>query len=185
MTTSAIRSGNALPLRTGVFALRLLGNGGGWIQILVQSWLLLSFHAVKLDLLLTDGEVAVIKFLRHRVETVTEIEVDERSAFSSFVLVKSGRFLEVAAQIGELFVVPNLLDAEGIAFFRVPHIVEVQCDRDTGCDTSLPFVSSTFSSASLSGFSRNRFLLSLLELCCRDEDRQFRQPVLRSLIARQ
>ncbi len=63
---------------------------------------------MKLHLLLADGEIAVLQLLRHGVEAIVEIEVDER-AFAVLQLVEGGRLLELAAQIGELVVAPDLL----------------------------------------------------------------------------
>ena len=80
---------------------------------------------MKLDLLLADGEIAVVKLLRHGVETVTEIEVDERRLLLLH-LIKRGCLLEMAAQVGELVVMPYLFKAQRIAFLRVPGVVEVK-----------------------------------------------------------
>ena len=80
---------------------------------------------MKLDFLLADGEVAVVELLRHGVETVTEIEVDERRLLLLH-LIKRGCLLEMAAQVSELVVMPNLFKAQRITFLRVPDVVEVK-----------------------------------------------------------
>jgi len=54
---------------------------------------------VKLHLLPADGEIPVVQLLRHGVEAIAEIEVDERRLFVLY-LIESGRLLELAAQIG-------------------------------------------------------------------------------------
>ena len=71
---------------------------------------------MKLDLLLADGQVAVIQFLRHGVESVVVVEVDER-AFPVLQLIERRRLLKLATQIGELVIAPNLLKPSALPFF--------------------------------------------------------------------
>src|SRR6185312_2344630 len=90
------------------------------------AWLVPLSRPVKLYLLLADGERAVVQLLRHGVQAVREIEVDERRLFVLY-LVESGRLLKLAAQIRELFITPYFLQATLFAFGVVPGVVKVQC----------------------------------------------------------
>ena len=80
---------------------------------------------MEFDLLLADGQIPVLQLLRHGVKPTVEIEVDER-AFAVFQLVERGRLLELAAQVGELVVAPDLLESEFFSLALVPDEVEVQ-----------------------------------------------------------
>jgi len=65
---------------------------------------------MEFNLLLADGQIPVLQLLRHGVKPTVEIEVDER-AFAVLQLVERGRFLELATQVGELFVAPDYCSA--------------------------------------------------------------------------
>jgi type IV secretion system protein VirB4 len=60
------------------------------------------------DLLLADGEIAVLQLLRNGVEAIREIEVNERR-FLVFHLVESRCLLKLPTQIGEFVIAPNSL----------------------------------------------------------------------------
>jgi hypothetical protein len=74
-----------IPFLSGDFASGCSGTVAGDSD-LARSWLVRPSHAVKLDLLLADGEIAVVQLLRHGVQAGVEIEVDERAlpSFSSY-----------------------------------------------------------------------------------------------------
>ena len=80
---------------------------------------------MKFNFLLADGEIPVVQKLRYGVEPAIEIEVDERWFFILH-FIERGRFLELTAQVGELVVVPDLLEAKLLALLLVPRVVEVQ-----------------------------------------------------------
>ena len=75
--------------------------------------------------LLTDRQIPRLQLLRDGIQAGVVIEVDERS-LAVLQLVEGGRLLKLAAQIGELVVVPNLLQAKLLALLLVPGEVEVQ-----------------------------------------------------------
>src|SRR5665213_2414842 len=81
---------------------------------LSQAWLVPLSGAVELDLLLTDGEIAVVQLLRHRIQAIREIEVDERWLFVLH-LVQRRRFLKLPAQVGELVIAPFLRRPNSLA----------------------------------------------------------------------
>ena len=66
---------------------------------------------MKVHTLLADGEISVVQLLRDRIEAGVVVEVDERS-LAVLQLVERGRLLELAAQVGELVVMPDLLQAQ-------------------------------------------------------------------------
>ena len=74
---------------------------------------------MKVHALLADRQIAVVQLLRHGVEAGVEIEVDKR-AFAVLQLIEGRRFLKLAAQIGELVVMPYLLQAKLLALLLVP-----------------------------------------------------------------
>ena len=80
---------------------------------------------MEFDFLFADGQIPVLQLLGHGVKSTIEIEVDER-ALAVFQLVKRRRFLELAAQVGELVVAPDLLESEFLALALVPRVVKVQ-----------------------------------------------------------
>jgi hypothetical protein len=83
---------------------------------------------VKLDLLLTDGEIAVVQLLRHGVQAIAEVEVDER-ALLVLDFIQGRRFLELTTQVGELVVAPYLLKAKRFALRLIPGVIEVEIAR--------------------------------------------------------
>src|ERR1700722_6059695 len=93
---------------------------------------LLELHA-----LLADREIALHNRLRDCVETVGKVVGDER-ALTVLQLVEGGRFLKLAAQVSELVIAPNLLNAKRRALLLVPAVIEAQragiaCFEELGC----------------------------------------------------
>ncbi len=98
-------------------------------------------------------------------------------------LIKRGRLLKLAAQIGELVVAPYLLQAKLFALRLVPGVVKVQCAGILAA-VRLPLSSaSAFSVGGLRGLGRRRLLLHLVQLGGGDEDGQLGQPVFCGLVA--
>ena len=87
---------------------------------------------MELDLLLTDHEIAVVHFFWNGVEAGIEVEVDERPLFV-LQLVYDGRLFKLPLDVGELPVIPDLLDAKRSCFALVPAIVKVQIARIRAC----------------------------------------------------
>ena len=89
-----------------------------------RSWLV---HPLPLEInpLLADGEVALQHGLVHGVEAVVVAPVDEAS-LPIFQLVEDRRFLELAAQVGELVIAPDFLKSQPIGLFAVPCVIEVE-----------------------------------------------------------
>ncbi len=102
--------------------------------------------------------------------------------FLSFTSYKRGRLLEVAAQIGELVVAPNLLQAKLLALFLVPRVVEV---KTAGILAAVLFglVRLCLQLGSLRGLGRCGLLFGLVQLGGGHEYGQLCQSVLGGLVA--
>ncbi len=80
---------------------------------------------MELNLLLTDGEIAALQLLRHCVQSVVVVKVDERGLLVLH-LIQSRGLLKLPTQISELVIAPYLLNAERCALLLIPGVVEVQ-----------------------------------------------------------
>ena len=78
--------------------------------------------------LLADRQIARLQLLRYGVQAGVVVEVDERS-LPVLQLVERRRLLKLAAQVGELVVMPYLLQAKLFALLLVPGEIEVQTAR--------------------------------------------------------
>jgi len=74
---------------------------------------------MKVHTLFADGKIARVNLFRDGVKAVGEIEVDEARLFVLH-FVERGSFLELAAQVGELVVPPNLLQTKFLALLLIP-----------------------------------------------------------------
>ena len=90
---------------------------------------------MELNLLLANGEIAALQLLRHRVQPVVVVEVDERGLLVLH-LIQSRGLLKLPTQVGELVIAPNLLNAKRRALFLIPGVIEVKRARVT-CFESL------------------------------------------------
>jgi hypothetical protein len=80
---------------------------------------------MKIDFLFPDLQIAVIQLLRHRVQAIIEIEVDE-GRLLVLHLIQGWCLLELPTEIGELVIPPNLFEAEFLGLRLVPHVIEVE-----------------------------------------------------------
>jgi hypothetical protein len=136
---------------------------------------------VKLDLLFTDGEIAVVQLLGHGVKAIAEIEVDERTLLVLH-LIERRSLLELAAQVGELVVAPYLLKAKGFALRLIPGVIEVEIARILA-PVLLSLRLFGLQLRCLRCFGSSRLLLRLIQFGGRHEHRKLRQPVFCRLVA--
>ena len=80
---------------------------------------------MKLNLGFADCHVPVLEKLRNGVEAIRKIEVDER-ALAVLQFVDDRGFLELAFEVGELPVIPDLPHTECLGLPIIPSVVEVQ-----------------------------------------------------------
>ena len=125
---------------------------------------------MKLDLLLTDSEISVVELLRHGVQAIAEIEVDERTLLV-LDFIQGRRFLELAAQVRELVVAPNLLKAKSLTLRLIPCVIEVEIARILA-SVLLGLCLFGLQLCCLGCFGGGCFLLRLVQLRCGDEDRE-------------
>ena len=69
--------------------------------------------------LLANRQIAGLQLLRYGVQAGVVIEVDER-AFAILQLIQRRRLLKLTAQVGELVVMPYLLQAKLFTLFSRP-----------------------------------------------------------------
>ena len=78
---------------------------------------------MKLDLLLADREIAVVKLFRNGIKTVAVVEVDQR-ALLVLQLIERWGFLKLSTQVCKFVITPYLLKAESLALFFVPCVIK-------------------------------------------------------------
>src|SRR5579859_196303 len=125
---------------------------------------------MKVHALLADGEIASVNFFRDGVEAVSEIEVDEARLFV-LDLVKRGSLLELAAQVGELVIPPNLLQTKLLALLLIPRVVKVE---GAGVQTPVGFLFALFGlkSGCLRSLCGGGILLRLIKIRGRHKHRE-------------
>src|SRR5580698_7861025 len=91
--------------------------------------------------------------------------------------------MKLATEIGELVIPPNLFEAKFLGFRFVPRVIEVE---RAGILAPVRFLFSRLSllCGSLSGLSRCRLLLHLVQFGDRYKDRQLDETVLSGFVAR-
>ena len=120
--------------------------------------------------MLANGEIAVVQLLRHRVQAGVVIEVDERALLVLHLVQRRG-LLELAAQVGEFVISPNLLQSKRFPLLLVPAVVEVQAAGILAA-VRLGFALLSLHFGSLGVLRGDGFLLGLVEFGGRDEDWQ-------------
>ena len=83
---------------------------------------------MKLHPLFAYCEIPVFELLGHGIQTIVEVEVNE-GGLAVFHFIEGSSLLELATQVGELVITPDLLKAQVPALLLVPREVKVQRAR--------------------------------------------------------